>query len=528
MREQKPLSRRSFVAGAGLGMAALAVSGVAGCAPGGQSEASEDSSISWDKEADVVIVGCGGCGAPAALSAAEAGASVICIEAAASIGGSAVLCAGTIVAAGTRYQKEAGVEDGPELYLKDVESFIGKDAIERAGKDWDLFVMQTNEGAATIDWLADHGVEFNAPVEYPGHSADRLHVLAPNSGAWAPVVQAELDRLGVDVMLKSHADALIMDGGRVAGVAVSSGSRTMNVKATKGVLVAAGGFDANPEFKLKYYDLTFANIAHANAFNDGSGVIMAQQIGADLTDLTAPVSNLMRTTAPGPDAGITQKQKWMKFSIINAGAILVNRDGARFCDEEQADNALIPLCEKQPDKYCWMVYDESIAANFRDFPNSVVSSLSGKGWGTVEDFIERGGIQTAESIEEAAALAGIDPDGLAAQITVWNEACATGADDEFGRMTFGREEANTAGRGIVTPPFYIHGPIRAECNQGWASLAITEHFEVKDVTGEVIPGLFCGGQMGHGLSPIAGGGHGGTLCWAFTSGRLAGAHIASL
>lgn len=522
-------TRRSFISGAGMGLAGMALVGLTGCAPKSSDQTEEGLPTSWDKEADVVIVGCGGCGAPAALSAAEAGASVICVEAAAMIGGSAALCAGTIVAADTKYQRDAGVSDSPEQYLEDVKKFIGDATIQRAGDDWNLFLMQANEGGATIDWLADHGVEFNAPVAYPGHSVDRLHVLTPNSGAWTQVVKQKLDDLGVDLMLSTPADSLVVDEtGAVVGIKTSSGSRSLFIKANKGVLIAAGGFDANPDIKLKYYDETFANIAYANSFNDGSGVIMAQKIGADLTDLTAPVSNLMRTTQPGPDAGITQKQKWMKFSIINAGAILVNKEGRRFCDEEQSDSDLIPLSESQTDKQCWMVYDEAVAANFRDFPQSVVSSLAGKGWGTVEDFIEHGGIKVAETIEEVAELVGVDPAGLADQIATWNAACSSGSDDEFERSTFGREEAGTLGQGLVKPPFYIHGPIRAECNQGWASLAITENFEVKDVTGEVIPGLYCGGQMGHGLSPIAGGGHGGTMCWALTSGRLAGAHIASL
>ncbi len=522
-------TRRSFVSGAGMGLAGMALVGLTGCAPKSSNQAEEGLPASWDKEADVVIVGCGGCGAPAALSAAEAGASVICVEAAAMIGGSAALCAGTIVAADTQYQRDAGISDSPEQYLEDVKKFVGDSTIHRAGDDWNLFLMQANEGGATIDWLANYGVEFNAPVAYPGHSVDRLHVLTPNSGAWTQVVKQKLDDLGVGLILSTRADSLVVDEtGAVVGIRASSGSRALFIKANKGVLLAAGGFDANPDIKLKYYDETFANIAYANSFNDGSGITMAQKIGADLTDLTAPVSNLMRTTQPGPDAGITQKQKWMKFSIINAGAILVNREGLRFCNEEQTDSALIPLCEGQTDKQCWMVYDEAVAANFRDFPQSVVSSIAGKGWGTVEDFIEHDGIQVGQTIEEAADLAGIDATGLAGQLTVWNEACSSGSDSVFQRATFGREEAGTLGLGMLKPPFYIHGPIRAECNQGWASLAITEKFEVKDVMGEVIPGLYCGGQMGHGLSPIAGGGHGGTMCWALTSGRLAGSYIASL
>lgn len=118
------------------------------------------------------------------------------------------------------------------------------------------------------------------------------------------------------------------------------------------------------------------------------------------------------------------------------------------------------------------------------------------GWGTVEDFIERGGIVTGDTIEDVAAQAGIDATGLTSQIDKWNKACKDAIDEDFGRKTFGREEAGTLGAGLPTPPFYIHGPIHAECNQSWASLAITENFEVKNVEGERIPGLYSGDQNG--------------------------------
>lgn len=526
MGTDNSISRRSFIGAASAAAAAATMAALAGCAPTSKEEslASTDPT-SWDEEADLVIIGCGRCGSSAAISAAENGASVIVLEAATTMGGSAVLCAGSFVAAGTKMQADAGITDDPDLYLSDVKGFLGDATIERAGDDWKLFEMQAREGAATVDWLQAMGVEFNGPLPYPLHSADRLHVLTPTAGEWPKALQPRMEELGVQVHFRTPAERLITDeNGRVAGVAASG----RKYRANKGVLIAAGGMDSNVEMKKKYYSSAIAGIAAANGFNDGSGYKMAQMVGADITDLTDATSNLMRTSGPGPDAGITQKQKWMPYGLSNAGAILVNSAGERFCDEELSDKDLIPLCEAQPDRQCWMVYDEAVARNFRDFPNMIVSSLSGVGWGTVEDFIERGGIVTGDTIEDVAAQAGIDATGLTSQIDKWNKACKDAIDEDFGRKTFGREEAGTLGAGLSTPPFYIYGPIHAECNQSWASLAITENFEVKNVEGDVIPGLYSGGQMGHGLSPIAGGGHGGTMCWAFTSGRLAGKHIASL
>ncbi|MGV8083394.1 MAG: FAD-dependent oxidoreductase [Coriobacteriia bacterium] len=519
------LSRRRFIGSAFAGAALFASASLAGCKSNGEGAAS----IDWDKEADVVIVGCGGCGSTAAVSAAEAGASVIVLESAPKIGGSATLCAGSIVAAGTKLQQAAGVKDSPEQYLSEVEKFVGEATIARAGDDWELFKLQAQEGAATIDWLADMGVEFKL-YPYPGHSVERFHNLYPDSTAWPKVVEPVMEEKGVELLLQTKGTELIVNAeGRVIGVKAEPGSSNspLFIKANKGVLLSGGGFDGNAEIKKKYLPKVFAEIARANGFNDGSAIVMAQKIGADLTDLGPAVSNLMRTAAPGPDAGITQKQKWMPYGLINAGAILVNKEGKRFVNEEQGDDALIPVCEAQTDRICWMIYDEKVASNFRSFPNMIVSSLSGKGWGTVDDFIERGGITVADTIEKLAEAIKVDQAGLAAQIAEWNAACAASEDPKLGRKTFGRQEAGTLGAGLAQPPYYAHGPIHAECNQGWASLRINTDFQVIDVFGDVIPGLYAGGQMGHGLSPIAGGGHGGTMCWALTSGRLAGKKIAA-
>jgi len=114
----------------------------------------------------------------------------------------------------------------------------------------------------------------------------------------------------------------------------------------------------------------------------------------------------------------------------------------------------------------------------------------------------------------------IDPAGLKEEITKWNGYCAQGKDPDFRRLTFGNAQANTVGAGIQAPPFYAHGPIRTEVILGNVSTIVNTKMQVIDVYGKPIPGLYAGGNMGHGLTFLSG--HGTHLAWAFTSGRSQG------
>jgi fumarate reductase flavoprotein subunit len=214
----------------------------------------------------------------------------------------------------------------------------------------------------------------------------------------------------------------------------------------------------------------------------------------------------------------------MPYSIPDAGAILVNKQGKRYVNEKASMSEMCLATDKQPGKVCFMVFDKKVADIFNKFP-MVVSSIPGKGWGTIDDFVARNGIKKADTIEGLAQAMGIDPAGLKEEITKWNGYCAQGKDPDFRRPTFGNAQANTVGAGIQAPPFYAHGPIRTEVILGNVSTIVNTKMQVIDVYGKPIPGLYAGGNMGHGLTFLSG--HGTHLAWAFTSGRFAGKNAAA-
>lgn len=161
-------------------------------------------------------------GSCAALAAAEAGASVIVIEANSSIGGSGALCGGAIVGAGTKMQADQGIEDNGDALLRDtqvsLEAMYGPDIVEHIGEDWCITELHCAEAAATVDWLVDHGVDIVGPSQQPGQPVARLHMLYPNASAWPSVIQPQLEEAGVDLKFNTKAAELIVENGRVVGV----------------------------------------------------------------------------------------------------------------------------------------------------------------------------------------------------------------------------------------------------------------------------------------------------------------------
>ena len=528
----KKISRREFVKGAAVGAGALAGTSVlASCAPAAAPSGSAELPAKWDKEADVVVVGGGGTGCAAAMSAAEAGAKVILLETAPGLGGESSLCVGSISAPLSSLQKEQGISDTAEDYVEDVIHSAGANG---SRSDRTLVQFLGENGGSTIDWLVGLGVEIRGPFEYPTHHrVNRMHMLYPNASAWPKVLRSAMEGKGVEILLETKGVELYTTcDNRVVGVkAVDQLSQeTINIKANKGVVLAAGDLTGNEEFKKRFTSPENAAVPAAHAFNDGSGLQMGMAVGADVTRLDSYGSPGLRAGAPGPNVSVTGKQAWMPYGMMDAGAILVNKDGARFVNEKGSGTALATM--EQPDRSCYMIYDDVVAQIFNKYPMVVssypgIGDVSGQGgWGMVDDFISRNGIKTGETIEALAGEMGLDPAGLKDAIEKWNGYAEEGEDPDFGRPTFGHPDAGTVGAGIKVGPFYCHGPIKPMILLADCSLAVNTSLQVLDPYGEPIPGLYAGGNMGHGM--MIAGGHGTHMAWTFTSGRFAGENAAAL
>jgi fumarate reductase flavoprotein subunit len=504
-KSDKAPSRRQFITGLAAGVA-----GGLGAARVATSSGLEREPA-WDRDMDVVVVGGGASGCTAALSAAEAGARVALLETLPMLGGAGSVCVGSITVPLSGLQKRLGIHDSVDAYMEDV---LHK-AHQAARMDKLLLRLLGEEGGATIDWLVSHGVNIQGPFEYPVHRVKRMHVLVPKAAEWPKVLRPVLQSKGVELLTETKGLRLYQnDAGRVVGVqAVDLNTNgTTNIKARRAVMLTAGNLEANPALMARSTTPEIAAMPPAVISRDGSGLVMAWAIGAASTMLDCISTPQVRGAPPGPSVFSLGRQAWMPYGMVDAGAILVNKDGQRFADEtvqrvgdESVMQASLSLAlEKQPYKTCYLIFDKPVADIFNKWP-MVVGSFPGigdvskiGGWALVDDLIARNGIKKADTIEELAAAVGVDPVGLKAGIGKWNESCGARKDAHFNRPTFGNEKANTVGAGIRVPPFYCHSPLRNIVLPADTSLAINTRLQVVHVFGTVIPGLYAGGDMGHG------------------------------
>jgi succinate dehydrogenase/fumarate reductase flavoprotein subunit len=274
----------------------------------------------WDREADVVVIGGGATGLPAALAAREAGASVILVEANFDVGGHGMLSQGNVaLGGGTSAQKKYGIVDSPDLLFSDLTDWS---VVEPNGfpdyryNDREIIRAFADESAPTYDFLVKHGVTFverapdNVGSGPAGNSAPRQNHAAPldwplmQTGKPMPPdvartgssgiglvrpLEVSARKLGVTILLKHRMTAIVRENptsGRVLGIAVMSNGKTLNVRAGKGVVIATGGSTSNVNFR-RVFDprLTeeYCGVAgEPYTAQDASGELAAMAIGASL------------------------------------------------------------------------------------------------------------------------------------------------------------------------------------------------------------------------------------------------------
>lgn len=513
-----------------------------------------DLSLSSAKETvtDVIVIGGGGSGLAAAIEAASLGRSVVVLEKNPKIGGSTVRSIGSFSASGSPYQIRKGIKDNPDDHFADLgkfnESLIRKFPNHHTVDNLELRRIITHNSAETLRWLMSMGLRFYGPTPEPPHRRPRMHNVLPNSQAYGYFLARRARALNVDVRTSRRACKFIVEEGRVRGVeCIASDGRIERYKALGGVVLACGDFSASEEMKRKFGSDREARIGPScNPANTGDGHAMAMELGAQVVNPHL-VMALIRFVPPSKRNWIQRLPPWriltkfielsleympqrllrpfiMSFlttvlaaspRLFIAGAILVNKQGERFCDELHEP---VYAIAEQPEQKAFIIFDHKLAMAFSKYPN-FVSTAPGIAYAYVPDY-ERSRpdiFNKASTLAELARRIGANPAALEKAV----------AD---GNATVSRDGIAAAETGfplpIIEPPFYALGPIRSYVKGTDAGLAINSQFQVLGDGGNPIPGLFAAGLAGQGGVLLEGHGH--HLCWAFTSGRLAGRNAAYL
>ena len=275
---------------------------------------------------EVVVVGGGGAGLVAALSAAELGARVTVLEATSGCTGNTALSTGMLPAAGTRLQSEAGVDDSPELMLRDI--------LARHSGDCDLAVATAmcRRSAETVEWLDRIcPLELETSFLYPGMSVARMH--RPRGG------------YGAELMVALAAAA----GGKVE---IRFRQRVKRLPEADAVILAADGFGGNPEWVRKYLPAMAGAPFFGHPANDGSGIELAAAAGAELAFMDAYQGHASVADDGGP----------LGWVIFGNGGILVDSKGHRVTDERRGYSACAEDVARLPRHEAWAVFDAATLA----------------------------------------------------------------------------------------------------------------------------------------------------------------------
>lgn len=421
-------------------------------------------------ETDIVIVGAGGAGMTAAISAKQAGKEIILLEKMSYAGGNTTKATGGMNAAETHYQEEQKIEDSVEQFVEDTMAG-GKEV-----NDKELVTVMAENSADSINWLDDIGAPLPKVSFSGGATNARIHAPEDGSGVGGYLVDAflaKLDELGIQIMYNTEATELIEEDGKIVGVKASSKEADYTIKA-KAVILATGGFGANEEMYTQYRPDLKGTVTTNAPSATGDGIVMAEEVGADLVDIEQ--IQLHPTVEQDTSILITE-------SVRGDGAILVNQDGKRFIDELKTRDVVSAAELEQEGQYVYIIFDQKLRENLK----------------ATEKYVSNGLTVQADTIEELAEALDIDPAVLAETLNTWNEAVKNKKDEEFGRDT-GMDND------LATAPYYAI-KIAPGIHHTMGGVKINTDAQVIDTEGNAIPGLYAAGEVTggvHGANRIGG------------------------
>ena len=488
--------------------------------------------VSYD--ADVVVIGAGGAGMTAAMTAADAGQKVVILESQAMVGGNSARATGGMNAAKTVYQDEnefdqaAGVEKtlataaekyadnetitalaktvseqwaayqaNPTGYFDSVELMELDTMVGGKGINNPELVKTLCEGTAdAIDWLDENGITLHNVSSFGGASVKRIHRPVNEEGKvvsvgayMIPLLQENCEKRGIDIVLNTTVDTILTDAnGAAVGVSGTDKDGNTVVVNAKSVILATGGFGANLDMVTQYKPELAGFMTTNAAGAQGQGIEMATAIGAGTVDMDQ--IQIHPTVEANTAALITE-------GLRGDGAILVNANGERFIDEVGTRDVVSAAEIAQPGSHSWLIVDQAMVD---------ASSV-------IQGYIKKGYTVTGETYEELGKAMGVDAAAFAETMDKWNGYVEAKNDPDFGRTSF----ANP----LNTAPYYAV-KVTAGVHHTMGGLKINANTEVLNEKGEVIPGLFAAGEVTggvHGANRL-----GGNAVADFTVfGRIAGA-----
>ena len=431
---------------------------------------------------DVVVIGAGGAGFSAAITARNAGANVVLLEKMPAVGGNSLISGAEMNAAKNWVQPKLGInDDSPELHAED--TFKGGD-----GKgDMKVINVMTHQALDAAKWCRDYlGVRFEDDnlFFFGGHSRKRALIPVGHTGTeFIAKFQAKADELGIPVITNMKAEELIKNkDGRVVGVKATMDGSEYTFNAKGGVVLATGGFGANPEMVKKYNPKIDERFKTTDApGSTGEALYMAERAGAQLVNMgyiqTYPICD--------PISGAIELIADARFD----GAIMLNQEGKRFVEELQRRDVLSEAILNQTGRYCWVLWNDNIGK----ISNTVKAHAN-----EYEAFTKQGVMATCDDLKCIADFTKIPFDQLQKTVKRVSDMAGKGNDKDFNHRA-----------GLMDMQQGKYYVIKAvpSTHHTMGGVRINEKAEALTAEGKVIPGLWAAGEVTgvtHGTNRLGG------------------------
>ena len=425
----------------------------------------KSSVIYKDSECDIVIIGAGGAGLTAATEAASKGAKVLVLEKMAIVGGNSNFSTGGINACYTKEQERLGIKDSKEVFYNDT---------MRGGQylnDPNLVRTLIDNSAAMVEWLQTPmiGADLSDVGAFGGATNKRIH--RPKGGGaigahLIPLLQKAALKQGAEIRLNNKVIDILSNNGRACGVKVAYAGGEYTVRA-KAVIVATGGFGANPEM-IEFYQASLAGFATTNHKGaTGDAFKMVEKFDAQLIQMEQ--IQIHPTVVKGTGIMITE-------AVRGNGAILVNKAGRRFVNEMETRDIVSAAVLKNPERSAYLIFDQNVRDSLK----------------AIETYAKQNLLSEGATLLELSRMIAVDAVALEYTIDEYNKAVLAKKDIEFGRNQESME------RTISTPPFYAI-EIEPAIHHTMGGLKINTKAQVLNKLNLPVPGLFAAGEVTGGV-----------------------------
>ncbi|KAF1299327.1 flavocytochrome c [Enterococcus sp. JM4C] len=413
-------------------------------------------------EYDVVIVGAGGAGMAAALSAKDAGMNPVILEKMPIAGGNTLKSSGGMNASETKFQKEQGIEDSNQLFFDDT---------LKGGKgtnDQDLLHYLVDNSSDAIDWLDSMGITLDNISFSGGASVKRIH--RPHDGAAVGTYLVDglvrnVHEKEIPLFVNVDVKKINEKDGQVTGVTAEIDGKEKTISG-KAVVVTTGGYGSNKEMIEEYRPDLKGYVSTNSEGSTGDGIKMIESLGGAVVD--------MDQIQVHPT--VVQKTGMLISETVRGeGSILVNQQGERFYNELETRDNVSAAITALPEHYAYLVFDSALAERAKQ----------------VDFYKEQGVVIEGETIEELAGKIDVDAKTLESTLTTWNKAVKDQSDTAFKRET-------AMDYDLTKGPFYAI-QIAPGIHHTMGGVKINTDTQVEKEDGSTIKGLYAAGEVTGGI-----------------------------